>query len=57
MDAVTTPTLYRIIGPDGPVGEPGPAGAISDRCTALNDGANPDPEQLRQTPYRVERVR
>lgn len=54
---LTTPTQYQIIGPDGPVGEPGAAGAISDRCTELNDAANPDPEVPRVVLYRVEKVK
>ena len=54
---LTTPTLYRIVGPDGPVGEPGPAHPISTRCTELNDAANPDEDVPRVVVYRVERVR
>jgi hypothetical protein len=53
---MTTQQLYRIIGPDGVVGEPGPAGPISDRCSALNDAANPDPEAMRQVLYKVEKA-
>jgi hypothetical protein len=53
---LTTLTLWRIVGPAGPVGAPGAAGPISDECTRLNDEANPDPERMRQTPYTVERA-
>jgi hypothetical protein len=56
MPQVTTPTQWQIIGPDGPVGEPGSAGDISKRCNELNDAANPDPEQMRIALYRVERA-
>lgn len=48
---LTTPAQYQIIGPHGPVGEPGPAHPISTRCTELNDAANPDPEHLRVVVY------
>ena len=54
---ITTPTQYRIVGPDGPVGVPGPAHTISAECTRLNDAANPDPGRARVVYYRVERVR
>jgi len=57
MTQVATPTQWQIIGPAGPVGDPGAAGPISDKCTQLNDDANPDPEQPRRVLYRVERVR
>lgn len=53
---LTTPTLYRIIGPDGPVGEPGAAHKVSNRCTELNDAANPDEGKPRVVVYRVEKV-
>jgi hypothetical protein len=53
-----TPQLYQIIAEatGQPVGAPGTAWDVSDRCTSLNDAANPDPEQVRQTPYIVERA-
>jgi hypothetical protein len=35
------------------IGEPGDAKAISDRCSALNDAANPDPDRLRVVKYGV----
>jgi hypothetical protein len=35
------------------VGEPGYAQAISDRCSDLNDAANPDPDKLRVVVYGV----
>jgi hypothetical protein len=35
------------------VGKPGDAQAISDRCSALNDAANPDPDKLRVVKYGV----
>ena len=57
MTRLTTPTQWRIIGPDGPVGDPGPAYTINARCTTLNDEANPDPERLRVVLYRIERVK
>jgi hypothetical protein len=50
-------TLYRIHGPAGPIGEPGPAYAISQECTRLNDAANPNPDVPRVVVYRVERIR
>ena len=56
MPRLTTPTLWRIIGPDGPVGDPGPAYVISEECSRLNDAANTDPERLRVVLYRIERV-
>jgi hypothetical protein len=36
-----------------PVGEPGEAKSISDRCSELNDTANPDPDKLRVVIYGV----
>jgi hypothetical protein len=56
---MTQPQLYRIIAiPTGlPVGEPGAAGRISDRCTELNDAANYDEDVPRVVVFRVERVR
>jgi hypothetical protein len=53
-----TPQLYQIIAvaTGQPVGGPGTAWEVSDRCTALNDAANPDPERPRDVLYRVERV-
>jgi hypothetical protein len=50
--------LYQIIAlaTGRPVGAPGPAGAISDKCTTLNDAANPDPEKPRVVQYIVERA-
>ena len=56
MPQVTTLTLWRIVGPDGPVGAPGAAGPISDECTRLNDFINPDPERPRIVLYTVERA-
>jgi len=53
MPRLTTPTLWRIIGPDGPVGDPGPAYVISEECSRLNDAANTDPEMLRVVLYRI----
>ena len=47
---------WQIIGPDGPVGSPGTAYAVYQECTRLNDEANPDPAQIRQVFYRVERA-
>ena len=31
---------WRIIGPDGPVGDPGPVYVISEECSRLNDALN-----------------
>ena len=53
---LTTLSHWQIIGPDGPVGSPGTAYAIHQECTRLNDEANPDPSQIRQVLYRVERA-
>ena len=61
MPRLTIPTQWRIIGPDGPVGDPGPVYVISEECSrlndALNDAANTDPERLRVVLYRIERVK
>jgi hypothetical protein len=54
---VSTPTQWQIIGPAGPVGAPGSAYDINRQCTELNDAANPDENQIRVSPYKVERAK